>query len=371
MTPRKVIVLILSLLVAVVLIGGVIYFKGCGNSANTAVKEQMLSKETAPLGPEGRRPALDEIDLSKLPGDTAELEKVLFMTEEDVQRRLKSFVAEISVAYDVDRKVGAAALSESHKLEQAASGAYWLVTTSGGKNVHELIYSEGRCYDRGNDGGLHPDTTPGKGLYWREKVTNNLARFYSYFRGHVTFSGPENTSVEGRKALKFSISLNPGGVTPQDDLPVHYNYPNQFAISAMASERMINETRKRIVRFEEVKGFFLVDVETKALLGYEFSGRYALPVSAAKAEKLKLKNMLAEDNSLTLTFKSESHMKRIGQEVSVPALGAAAPIPPRPTLPGDVKDLLPPGAKVNDAAGADAAKKAKAKDEEKNGQGEE
>lgn len=371
MTPRKVIVLVLALLVAAVMIGGVVYFKGCGSAANNAVKEQMLSKEDSPQGAEGRRPPLEEIDLAKLPGDVGELEKVLFMSQEDVQRRLKSFVAEIAVSYDVDRKVGAANLQETHKLEQAANGAYWLVTTSGGKNVHELYYADGRCYDRGNDGGFRGDSTQGKGLFWREKVSNNLSRFYSYFRGHLTFSGPENASVEGRKALKFTISLDPSGKTPQEDLGAHFNYPNQYAISAMASERMINETRKRISRFEEAKGFLLVDAETKALMGYEFSGRYALPVSSRKAEQLKLKTMVAEDNTLTLTFKSECHLKRIGQDISIPKPGAGVATPSRPTLPGDVKELLPPGAKVNEPTGAEAAKKAKAKDEDKNGQGEE
>ncbi|RJO68688.1 MAG: hypothetical protein C4523_07315 [Myxococcales bacterium] len=331
-------------------IGALWALSACSKEDSETAKQRVLDKKDVAEEVETRKVALTPIDLAKIPADVKELEKVLLMTQEETAERLKPYRFEAQVSYVTERPGKSVTLTEKEEMKQAVNGDFHLQVSNDKARTFELFWVGGKLFERMGESSFREATSGGKHLFWREKVSGTLDRFYKYFRGHLTFHLPTPETYEGRQALKLTFALDPNGKTPQDDLETNYNYPDQYAISAIAVDKMLNKNRKRVSRFEEAEGYLIVDSQSATILAYKLHGRYIVPVSEEKLKKMQGDGDGEQDVELVrevaFVMDAAYAIKDIGQPIEIKEPSHRKPaLRDRP--PESVSPLLPEGSTKN------------------------
>ena len=317
----------------------------CSKSDGGEAKKRVMEKKDLTEEVKTRKVRIQEIDLSGIPADIDEFEKVLLMTQEEIAAKLKTYTFKSSLSYETSRKGKSVTLSEQQEFEQTAEGDYHLKVMNDKTSAFELYWVGEQIYERMGSSPFRKNTSTGKHLFWREKAYDGLDRFYKYFRGHLLFSDAEPTSYQGRPALKVEFSLNPDGKTPEEDLPVVYNFPNQYALSVIASEKLVNKNRKLISRFDEAEGIIIIDKKEACVLSYRFTGKYVIPVNKKRLAEAEKKGIdLGKEVSFRMVGGYD--MKNIGKPVRIVRPKAQKPVK-RDRPPENLKPLLPKGSKLN------------------------
>ncbi len=340
MTLRKAVIVGLLVIVA-----SMLAFGGCSDTKQgEEAKKRVLEKEDPAEAVPVETPAV-EVDVAALPGKTAELEKVLLMSQEDIHRKLGSFRADGTLVYRTMRGQKDVKLTETNLLEQAANGDFYTKSSNSHSKSYELYLAGGETYDRFGATSFVKESPQGKARFWREKNFTAMNHFYKYFRGHLRFKEAESLRYQGRPAFKFAFELDPNGKTPDKDLETAFNYPNQYAISAIATDKMINKNRKRVSNFSEASGYVVVDEATGAPLSYRLHGTYAVPVGekryAKMVEAAKARGLDTDvQKEVVFVMDGTYDLSLIGRKVEVKAPEHKLP-PKRTPPPASPAKLLP------------------------------
>jgi len=229
-------------------------------------------------------------------------------------------------------------LFEDHVFKQNKNGDFQLAITNNKGKMFELVWKSEALFDRTGNAQFRRSTSTGKHLFWREKIYTSLNRYYKYFRGHLSFHVPEAVTYEGRPALKLVFSLNPQGKTPEEDMVTRYSLPGPFAVSILATDKILNKNRKRVSEYREAEGYIIVDKAAKVITAFKLHGVYVIPIAEDKKKKLQAKGVEPGD-VVVFTMKADYEVKEIGQEqqIGLPQadqeMKRVKPAPP-------VKDLL-------------------------------
>ncbi len=330
----------------VLLLGlGSVLSGGCSNKESDEARQRVLDKKDLKEEIKNRKVEPQSIDLEKL-GDIEELQKIILMTQEEIGVRLGSYAYDASVVYVTRREGKDVTMDEKQLFQQNGNGDYYLKIYNDKTQNFEMYWVGGQMYDRTGNSPFRQSTSTGKHLYWREKIYGTLSRFYQYFRGHLKFSAARPATLDGRDVLRIDVSLDPNGTIPEKDLPTNYGFPNQYALSAIATDKLLNKNRKRVSRFEAAEGYLMIDREKKALLAYELKGKYAVPISEKVIEKMKKSGVDNPGTEVLFTMDCTYKIKDIGKTFELKAPAHRPPVK-RTKPPESVKPLLPKGAALN------------------------
>lgn len=319
---------------------------GCSPSGNTDPKARVeantaiVESEDGEKRPEPTPPRTD-VDLSKLPA-IEELEKLIVMTQLEVSSRLSSHRFDATLAYTTGSDHKSLDLQDNYAYAQAANGDFHLKVYNDKANKFELYWVGGKLYDRMGDVGFRYTKSDGKHNYWREKISGGLDRFYRYYRGHLTFSAPKDVTYEGRPALRVDFSVKPDGKTPEEELKVKHPFPNQYLLSAMAVDRMIDDNRRRVTRHEKGDGYLIIDKQAQAIVAYEIDARYVIPVSEERRAKLVEEGAGDPPAEVYFTMKAELKIKDFGAAIPIEVPPVEPPVQRDPPA-EPVDALLPEG----------------------------
>jgi len=316
----------------------------CSKESADEAKQKVLDKKDTAEEVKNRPVALTALDLSKVPGDAKEVEKLFLMTAEETAQRLKSYKAEEKLSYLTQRKEKEVKLSETHTLEQAENGDFYMKSGNEKASGFELYWVGQKIYDRMGTGPFRPSISTGKHLYWREKSYGALNRFYKYFRGHIKFTGPESTTYEGRDAMKISIVFDPNGKTPEDDLPDVYNFGDQYAVSVISINKLINRNRKSISHFDEASGYLVIDKKTATVVAYKVRGKYAMPIHSSNQEKYREMGLGELGQEVIFVMEAEFAVNEIGMPRVIAVPSQLEDQVKRDLPPEDLTPMLPEGA---------------------------
>jgi hypothetical protein len=319
---------------------------GCSSNESTDAKER-VEKTSAIVEhgegvkrPEPKVPHTD-IDLSKL-GETTTIEKLIAMTQLEASDRLGSYRFDATLAYTTGGDTKGIDLKDNYFYEQAPNRDFHIRTFNDKATKFELYWVGGKVYDRMGDVGFRFTKSDGKENYWREKISGGLNRFYRYYRGHLSFSAPKEISYEGRPALRIDFAVDPNGKTPEEPLEVKHPFPNQYLLSAMSVDSMIDKNRKRVSRFEKGDGYLVVDKQAAVIVAYELDARYVVPVGEERLKKMKEAGGEGQPTEVTFTMNAQYKAKDIGSDIVIVAPKEEPPVV-RDTPPESVDNLLPKG----------------------------
>ena len=184
---------------------------GCSKEGGEEEKQKVLEKKE-PKDVQQKTHVAVTADVKKIPGDLAELEKALLMTQEDVSAHLKSYNAKLTMTYITKRKENEVKLAEVNELRRAENGDFYLKTGNDfSKGGLELYRIGGQTFDRFATANFTKAVSEGKELYWMEKNFGAMDRFYKYFRGHLKFGAPETTTYAARPAVVNVQSCHAAG----------------------------------------------------------------------------------------------------------------------------------------------------------------
>ncbi len=332
----KALIPILTLLMALV------SFVACDSKGDEA-RERVTTKKDITETVAERKVKLQNIDMNKIPSDYDEVQKVILMPAEEIAERMGSGRMKAKLSFTITRDGEDVTLDEEQEYDQAKNGDFRVAMINDKAKTYEMYWVDGKQIDRSSSPKYRMSTSTGKHLFWREKMTNSLSRFYKYFRGHLTFSDGGLTEYEGRKVRRVVLGLNPAGKTPEQDIEVTFNYPSQYRLSSVTSERLLNRQRKKINDFLSAGGELLVDAETAVILKYDFKGSYRVPVN-----KKLLENSEKESDSQFVEFAYHGLMSMtdVGGNVTIEAPPYEPPMKRNKPDP-KAMDHLPEGSKTH------------------------
>ncbi len=328
---------------------------GCSKADSEDAEQRVIEKKDVAEEVKERKVTLHEIDLSKIPGDIGEMDKLMLMTQEEVAARLGGYHFNAEMVFTTGGGKKKINLLERHELEQAENGDFRVRIFNDNTKNYELYWVNGEVLDRTGYGAYRTSMSTGKHLYWREKTYMALDRFYRYFRGHMKFSPAESMEYEGRPALKIAFTLDPAGAIGEADLPLQYDFPSQYALSLLSMNKMMNQNRKRVTRFEEADGYVVVDRNAGVILSYKFHGKYFISIGKKRIEKMIAAGDKNPPKEVLFILDGSLNIDKIGQIKSIekpknePAAKREQPME-------DVAPLLPEGVKTNKQIKAEQAK---------------
>ena len=314
----------------------------CSREGGEESKQRVLEKKDTGEERAKSAVALTDIDLAGIPGDIGELEKIILMPQEEVAARLGSYRFDAQLAFTVSRAGKDVTLTEHQSLKQAANGDFHLTIGNDKNKGFELRWIDGATYDQLSGNSFRKSRPDGRQTYWRESASGSLKRYYQYFRGYIKFHAASPATYEGRRALKVEFSLDPNGKTPGEDLPFKNRFSNKFAVSALASNKLINKTRRKISRCEDVEGHLIVDEETAVILSYKARGIYVIPMSDKQFQRLLAQGAENPGRDVNFVMDISLEVKDIGRDISIETPKHEKPIK-RTRPPEDPGTLLPEG----------------------------
>src|SRR5439155_10537852 len=302
---------------------------GCKRTEDQAARERIFSPEQ-PVGAAAE--AREPIDARKLEGDAKLAQRVLHMTQSEIEQRLGSHKAQQRVQFAWFRGPGLpdggseVSLSEETTLQQAPGGDFSVKLVNDHNQGLELVWTKGEVFVKSLYGSFHKRRTDRTDVARiREQALSGLASFDRLARGlKLKLAG--ETVVEGRRAVKYEVT-GWGARTGQkekNDRP-----PVQYPDTAWKTPGLDPDTARRLELWEkqeptEVSGTVVVDAETGAPLACDLEGNFkvASQTKAGPAAELDLHTVLTTS--------------ALGSAIAI----KAPRFEPEPCVPHAVKDRL-------------------------------
>ncbi len=319
-----------------------VLFAACDSGGDEA-RERVTQKKDITETVAERKTELQAIDMAKVPSDSGELQKIILMSAEEMAQRMGSGRMKAKLSFTITRDDEDVQLDEEQEYDQAKNGDFRVAMLNDKAKTYELYWVDGKQINRSSSPKFRMSTSTGKHLFWREKMTNSLSRFYKYFRGHLTFTDGGVSTYEGRKVRRVILGLNPAGKTPEKDIEVTFNYPSQYRLSSFTSERLLNRQRKKITDFVSAEGELLIDLETAVILKYDFQGQYRVPVNKKFVENSEKE---VSEKSVQFTYHGTMQVTDVGKTVEIKAPPYDPPMKRNKPDPKAL-DHLPKGSKVH------------------------
>ena len=297
---------------------------GCKRTEDQAARERIFSPEQ-PVGAAAE--AREPIDARKLEGDAKLAQRVLHMTQSEIEQRLGSHKAQQRLQFAWFRGPGLpdggseVSLSEETTLQQATAGDFSVRLVNDHNQGLELVWKGGEVFVKSLYGPFHrrrTDRTDAQRV--REQALSGLATFDRLARGlKLKLAG--ETVAEGRRVVRYTVTGwgARAAQTEKSDLPALL-YPEG---------KPDPDTSRRLELWEkeepaDVSGTLVVDAETGVPLACDLEGDFKVAPSttSAPAAELDLHTVLVTT--------------AVGKDPGIKAPQAE----PEPSVPHAVKDPL-------------------------------
>lgn len=296
----------------------------CKRSEDEAARARIFSPEQ-PVG--AAKEAQQPIDPRKLDGDATVAQRVLHMTQAEVEQRLGSHRAQQRVQFAWFRGPGLpdggseVSLSEETTLLQSTGGDFSVKLVNDHNQGLELVWKGGEVFVKSLYGPFHKRRTDRTDVQRvREQALSGLATFDRLARGLKLKMAGESTA-EGRRVVRYSVTGWGARAAQKEksDLPPVV-YPEN---------RPDPDTARRLELWEkeeptEVSGTLVIDAETGVPLAADLEGDFKVPsqTNAGPAAELELHTVLVTN--------------AIGKDPGIKTPQAE----PEPSVPHAVKDPL-------------------------------
>ena len=304
---------------------------GCKRTEDQAARERIFSPEQ-PVGAAAE--AREPIDARKLEGDSRLAQRVLHMTQSEIEQRLGSHRAQQRLQFAWFRGPGLpdggseVSLSEETTLQQATAGDFSVKLVNDHNQGLELVWKGGEVFVKSLYGPFHKRRTDRTDVQRvREQALSGLATFDRLARGlKLKLAG--ETVAEGRRVVRYTVT-GWGARSAQaekTDLPPLL-YPEG---------KPDPDTSRRLELWEkeepaDVSGTVVIDVETGVPLACDLEGDFKVAPSTQSApavSALWVPTVVVLHTVLVTTA--------VGKDPGIKAPQAE----PEPSVPHAVKDPL-------------------------------
>lgn len=260
--------------------------KGPHDAQNRGAKKRFLSGEmgTETVTPaEQRTQAAAPIPAATAAGDPKEMERACLLDAPSAAALLRSFRLSGKSDYTMTRGRKKIRLRETFDWRQAQNGDFATVLENAQGHGLETWWAGRRFMLRRRYGKVRERPTEGlEHLRYPQDLFGAWASIYKLYRGRLQLRAAEKTSLGGRAAQRFEVSLASAPVTDlAERLPPH---PERMDLGDLkiltAHRRAWRASAKPLV----ANGSIALDAETGVVLDVDFTGRLALPDKTEKAE---------------------------------------------------------------------------------------
>ncbi|MCA1828296.1 MAG: hypothetical protein ABR567_09695 [Myxococcales bacterium] len=296
----------------------------CKRTEDEAARARIFSSGQ-PVGAaaEARQP----IDARTLDADPALAQRVLHMTQSEIEQRLGSHRGQQRVQFAWFRGPGLpdggseVSLSEETTLQQATGGDFSVKLVNDHNQGLELVWKGGEVFVKSLYGPFHKRRTDRTDVQRvREQALSGLATFDRLARG-LKLKMAGETAAEGRRVVRYTVTGFGARAAQKEksDLPPVV-YPDG---------KPDPDTARRLELWEkeeptEVSGTLVVDAETGVPLACDLEGDFKVPSAskAGPAAELELHTVLVTT--------------AVGKDPGI----KSPPAEPEPSVPHAVKDPL-------------------------------
>lgn len=320
----------------------------CKRSEDEAAKQRIFTQEQAPAAasPQSR----ETLDASALASDPKLAQRVLHMSQAEVEQRLGAHKAQQRVQFAWFRGPGLAdggsevSLSEETTVLDAPGGDFSVRLANDHNQGFEMIWVKGEVFVKSLYGPFHKRRTDRSDPpRVREQAMSGLATFDRLARG-LALKYVGELTTEGRRVIRYSVTGFGARASQQEKSDLQ---PLQYP-----ENKVDPDTGRRLELWEKeepskVSGTIVIDADTAVPLACDLQGHFKVPGNNGKgaAAELDLHSALITSN--------------IGRD---PGLKPPQ-FEPEPSVPHAVKDPLRFLGK-GPAAGAPAAEEPDDSDEE-------
>jgi len=141
----------------------------------------------------------------------------------------------------------------------------------------EMIRIGDEILNRYRDGEWVRGDSKGKDIFFYEKATGTMERFYRYFAGYMTFTPGGEDTLGGRAVKKVNISFDQKGHEFPQPLPITTRTTDKFRLGIKAGNKSIANDRTKVSGFTGVSGTLWVDPSTGVALKGQMEGSFNKP----------------------------------------------------------------------------------------------
>lgn len=264
---------------------------GAAGCARDRAKSEARQRVFAPPPPDPVvTRAKEKIEVGGLASQPPVRERLVHMSFAEIAQRLGSFAFEAEGRISFSRGTVTRQSVERATLEQAANGDFRLDLVMEGGDEQHLVFCNGVLYVRHNFGVWRASRDPtDERLRWREQAYRIWPSFYDLFGDQIRFVEGAPTSVDGRPAVRFTISVaaNPAPVEPMGKAPTEGD-----GLERTLAQRAIEWRRHTAA--ESGGGSLLLDEQQAAPIEVDFGGKLRVvdddqkPASLEVAVKAKI-----------------------------------------------------------------------------------
>lgn len=279
---------------------------------NREAKQRFLGGETAsakgekgatPAAPGGSEQGVVPLDVQKALTDPAEMEKAHLFAAAAVARLLGSFRYTGKSDFSATRGKRKMRLQETLEWSQSRKGEFSTLLENNHGHGVETWWAGSKFFLRRRYGKVRERPVEGREyLKHRDDVFGAWSAIYKLYRGRLKFTRGEDTRVDGRRAVRFEVSIAPEPLTKlAASLPTH---PERIDLGDLKIATAQRHSWRATARPVAATGSVELDAQTAVVLAVDFRGRLELDDKEEKSE---------------IVLGLVARLKDLGKEVAVAA----------------------------------------------------